>query len=352
MRFIESYAAVRGALQSVPVTTADRNATLAEFYKRTDIHNTLEYGATPKVGYMTIILETDQKFCFDEAGNRIDCRDTLQDAAYKRSRSYSSTRFCVCNDSIEDRWTGLLWHKNANMAEFPLNWEEALDFIEEMNHSATSGINNWRLPTRSDLFSLVSHQYINPALPEHHPFENVFNGYYWTQTECSRLSDQAWYIHLGGGRVYRGMKHGSYMVWPVASDKIEKQFADDRFHTDGITIYDSLTNRTWLVGKEQSQVTVTWKEAIEYIKGLNNRNGGFGDWRLPNIRELESLVDTTQHSPAFAAPSAFDKIQEGYWSSTTSLYEPRYAWVLYTRDGAVGVGFKPHADFSILPVRG
>jgi hypothetical protein len=300
---------------------------------------------------MTNILETDQECCFDEAGHRIDCRGTLQDAACKRSRSDSAERFCVCNDRVEDRWTGLLWHKNANMAEFPLIWEEAFNFIEGLNNAGSSGINSWRLPTRSELFSLISHQHINPALPEHHPFANVFNGYYWTQTECSRLPDQAWYIHLGGGRVYRGMKHGSYIVWPVAG-KIKNQSANDRFHTDGITTYDSLTNRTWFVGKEPPRVPVTWKEAIDYIKDLNKRNGGFSDWRLPNIRELESLVDTTEHSPAFSVPNAFGKIEEGYWSSTTSLYEPRYAWVLYTRDGAIGVGFKTYPSFCVLPVQG
>jgi hypothetical protein len=300
---------------------------------------------------MTIMLETDQKNCFDEIGNRIDCRNTLQDAEYKSRKPYVSNRFNVCNDFVEDRWTGLIWHLNANLAEFPLTWKEAFEFVQEVNDSVTSGIKNWRLPTRSELFSLVSHQLINPALPEHHPFANVFNGYYWTQTECSRLPDQAWYIHLGGGRVYRGMKHGSYMVWPVTG-KIKNQSVNDRFHMDGITTYDSLTNRTWLVGKEQPRVTVTWKEAADYIKNLNDRIGGFSDWRLPNIRELESLVDTTQHSPAFAAPSAFDIIQAGYWSSTTSLYEPRYAWVLYTMDGAIGVGFKTYADFFVLPVRG
>jgi hypothetical protein len=162
----------------------------------------------------------------------------------------------------------LIWHKNANLAEFPLNWKEAFDFIEETNHSESSGRIKWRLPRRSELFSLVSHQYINPSLPASHPFENVFNGYYWTQTECSRLPDQAWYIHLGGGRVYRGMKHGSYMVWPVAG-KIKNQSANDRFYTDGITTYDSLTNRTWFVGKEPPRVPVTWKEAIGYIKSLS-----------------------------------------------------------------------------------
>lgn len=208
------------------------------------------------------------------------------------------------------------------------------------------------MPTRSELFSLVSHQLINPALPENHPFENVFNGYYWTQTECSRLPDQAWYIHFGGGRVYRGMKNGSYMVWPAAGTHVEDKSKIERFQKNRNLIYDKFTKRTWLNEKELNQGAVTWKEAINFIHTLNKRKSGFNDWRLPNIRELDSLVDTSQHSPAFFSSFSLDPYREGYWSSTTSLYEPRYAWILYTKDGAIGVGFKPQADFFILPVRG
>lgn len=300
---------------------------------------------------MKILLETDQRNCFDDQGKIIVCQDTNQDASLKYDKTSISNRFKVYFNGVKDCKTGLTWHRNANPFDFPLNWNEAYEYILSMNANIKESI-HWRLPTRTELFSLISHQEINPSLLEGHPFENVFNGYYWTQTECARLSDQAWYIHLGGGRVYRGMKHGSYMVWPVAGPKMESYFSDNRFKKDGNFIFDSITNRTWFVGIEMNQTAVTWKEALNSIKSLNdNKTAGFIDWRLPNIRELDSLVDTSRHSPAFFKDYSFERIQEGYWSSTTSLYEPRYAWVLYTRDGAIGVGFKPKANFFVLPVR-
>ncbi|MFO7687142.1 MAG: DUF1566 domain-containing protein [Desulfobacterales bacterium] len=120
-------------------------------------------------------------------------------------------------DVVLDSMTGLTWCRNANLAEFPLDWNAAHDFINEMNGVRAFGLSDWRLPSRRELFTLISHEVFNPALPKDHPFENVFSGYYWTCTPCHRLPDQAWYIHLGGGRIYRGMRHGSYMVWPVIS---------------------------------------------------------------------------------------------------------------------------------------
>ena len=79
--------------------------------------------------------------------------------------------------------------------------------------------------------------------------------------------------------------------------------------------------------------------------------GRHSDWRLPNIRELESLTDMNWHSPALPPNHPFVGIADGYWSSTTSVYEASYAWVLYTLDGAVGVGYKAKADFYVWGVR-
>lgn len=157
-------------------------------------------------------LLTDQISCFDENGIEINCLNSGQDGAFGSIQPETLNRFNIIGKIVQDQWTGLVWPINANLADFPLTWKESFEFVKEMNHSKRFDRSDWKMPTRKELFSLISHQQINPSLPKKHPFNNFFNGYYWTGTECARLPNQAWYIHMGGARVYRGMKHGSYMV--------------------------------------------------------------------------------------------------------------------------------------------
>jgi hypothetical protein len=260
---------------------------------------------------------------------------------------------------------------------------EAFDFVQQMNRELAFGYQDWKLPSRSELFGLISHAHINPALPSGAPFENVFAGYYWTSTTCSRLTNQAWYVHLGGGRIFRGMKHGSYMVWPVRCHRKAAGRSDSENHvssfyaaanpghpTDGLpqdspikedgliirnhTVHDCRTGLIWLKADELPSSPTSWPAALDVVRRLNaDKAFSHDDWRLPNVRELESLIDTGRHSPALAGDQhVFGRVPEGCWSSTTSVYEPRYAWVVYMQDGAVGVGYKRPPVFWGWAVRG
>jgi len=304
-----------------------------------------------------MFLESDQIKCYNSSGAEVTCRHSGQDAAYKqepRGDTVTTARWRDRKEIVEDTLTGLVWPKRANLATFPLSWREALNFAAQLCGPETPTAGNWRLPTRRELFTLLSHQQVNPALPAGHPFEDIFNGYYWTCTPCARLPNQAWYVHLGGGKVYRGMQHGAYMVWPVAGQLAEPADGPNRFTVQGNRLYDRATDRQWFVGHDLSEPVCTWEEALETVRNLNRRHESGGrDWRLPTIRELESLVDDRRHSPALAPEIPAGSVGvAGFWSSTTSVYEPRYAWVLYPQDGALGVGYKPQADFHTLAVRG
>ena len=74
-----------------------------------------------------------------------------------------------------------------------------------------------RLPNRRELRSLMSHQTRCPALPESHPFDNLFSGWYWNSTTAAIHPAYAWYVHvhMEGARMFYGGKGQSYLVWPV-----------------------------------------------------------------------------------------------------------------------------------------
>lgn len=319
---------------------------------------------------MAAVIKTDQNQCYTADGGLRDCAGSGQDGEMRIGLKWPSPRFDARGSAVIDRLSGLMWTRDAGLTEFPQTWSEALDFVAKMNRDAACNYQDWRLPGRRELFSLVSHARINPALPAGAPFENVFAGYYWTATTCSRLKDQAWYVHLGGGRIYRGMKYGSYMVWPVRPDSNARTSVSSAGHrSDAVsesrwdsigdyvidkgTVYDRRTGLGWAKMDALCSAALSWPAAMDFIRSMNAAKvHGHADWRLPNIRELESLIDVRRHTPALSGGHPFGRVPEGCWSSTTSIYEPRYAWVLYMQDGAVGVGFKKSAEFHVLAVRG
>jgi hypothetical protein len=164
---------------------------------------------------MSACVKTGQTTCHDTNGRRIDCTGTGQDAEFGRGVPWPAERFHVLDDTVMDRLTGFIWTKDANMAEFPLAWQEALDYVGAMNRDNTFGFSDWRLPNRRELRSLMSYQTRKPALPERHPFMNLFSGWYWTSTTAAINTAYAWYVHMEGARMFYGHKEQFFMLWPV-----------------------------------------------------------------------------------------------------------------------------------------
>ena len=149
-----------------------------------------------------LLLSTDQRDCYNETGTPIPCSGSGQDGETRSGLEWNDQRFSVTGALVSDRVTGRIWSGDAG--EGPLSWPQAFGRIDEMNRDRAWGRKDWRLPERRELFSLVSHSRINPAVVIPEGIENLFNGYYWTATHSARLEDQAWTVHLGGGRLVRG----------------------------------------------------------------------------------------------------------------------------------------------------
>ncbi len=326
-------------------------------------------------------LHTGQRTCHTDDGHEIPCAGSGQDASFSVGISCPEPRFDLRGDEVVDGLTGLIWCRNANLAEFPLTWQEALDFVATMNLEQRFGQRDWRMPNRRELRSLLSLQTKLPALPERHPFINVFNGWYWTSTTAAIGPAHAWYVALDGARMFYGGKDQSFMLWPVrdkglnviprtgqslcydAAGKVmacagsgqDGEFRygapwpEPRFEILHGGVLDRLTRLLWRRSANLTPQPVIWREALAAVAALN-REGAASTWRLPTINELESLVDCATHSPALPSGHSFVNVQEIYWSSSTSLFEPDWAWALYLQKGATGVGQKRSAQFSVWAV--
>ncbi len=114
------------------------------------------------------------------------------------------------------------------------------------------------------------------------------------------------------------------------------------------TVTDNLTGLMW-AKNANIDGTRTWNDAVDYCNTLDY--AGYNDWRLPNVRELYSLIDISEHTPGLPEGNPYTGIQNGYyWSSSTYAFSPDYAWAVYIYYGNVDCSSKTPA-YYVWPVR-
>ena len=132
-------------------------------------------------------------------------------------------------------------------------------------------------------------------------------------------------------------------------------------HEDG-TITDNLTGFMWTKNANLPGGAKTWYEAMAYVAEMNDgthENFGYNDWRLPNVRELFSLIDFSVSYPALPPGHPFINVEPAvppptyFWSSTSfgSAAGLTYAWRVCITASAVHTD--PKTDlWYVWPVRG
>ena len=100
--------------------------------------------------------------------------------------------------------------------------------------------------------------------------------------------------------------------------------------------------------KNTAPGTYLWQSALQYCDRLEL--AGHTDWRLPNLRELRTLVDYGGQIPAI--DPVFQAIAEMYWTSSTYIVDTTHAWTIGFQEGEGNVHEAKVDPFPVRAVRG
>jgi hypothetical protein len=163
------------------------------------------------------VLKTGQTGCYDSTGAGISCTGTGQDGELQKGlvRSYTDNG----DGTVTDNQTGLTWEKKSDDGSIHdkddvYSWADAFGvFIAGLNTANFAGHNDWRLPNRFELESLVDLDGLNPSVDA--AFNNncipgclVANcsctppdSQYWSSTTFAPTSVFAWTVFFNNGGV-------------------------------------------------------------------------------------------------------------------------------------------------------
>ncbi|NQY94999.1 MAG: DUF1566 domain-containing protein [Campylobacteraceae bacterium] len=282
-----------------------------------------------------------------------------QDASYLGfQENYTNNK----NGTISDNTTGLMWQKTFSNK---LSWNEALNYA---NNSKLAGYSDWRIPTIKELYSLINFSGVtgsgssksssvpNNAKPyintsyfdfEYSPTNRYIDAQYWTQTDyVSTTMNGAktfFGVNFADGRIkgypkYNKGNRGSTAFY-LRLVRGNKEYGKNKFRdqNDG-SIYDEATQLTWMKydsGADSFQSlrikgALNWEKALGFCENINY--AGSSNWRLPNAKELQSIVDYSK-SPDRTNSAAINGLFHTtaiknnnaqtdypfYWTSTTHL---------------------------------
>jgi len=294
-----------------------------------------------------------------------------QDATYVGNQpSYSNNT----NGTITDNNTGLIWQKSISDK---LSWHQAVEYA---NNSTLGGYSDWRIPTIKELYSLINFEgktgtsrnkstlVPNDAKPyidtDYFDFEyskqrRYIDAQYWTQTDyvstTMKGNETFFGVNFADGRIkgypkYSIGNRGSSIYYLRLVRGNKKYGKNDFYDKDNGTIYDQATKLLWMKYDSGSKYFTTtnnngalnWEEALSFCENLDYV--GVDSWRLPNAKELHSIVDYSK-SPDTSRSAAINKLfyttvikntknqidYPFYWASTTHLDGPK--------DGSTAVYF-------------
>ena len=255
---------------------------------------------------------------------------------------------------IRDNVTGLVWEIKTASGIHSFNekvtWQNRGGLANATNSEGLCGITSWRVPSLTELLTIANNGRQNPAndVPR---FPNSKSQSYWTDDAISGVATNAWTVNFFSGIGNSKAKTQTFQVRLVASDYAATRFEGARFvdNADG-TLIDLVTGLMWkrcpegLTGDGCAEGAVSnkvWGVAMKTAR--DSTFAGYDDWRLPNLKEIQTLVDVSKNNPAqdtTVFPNPTNVLN--YWtSSLTKKPDPlTQSWKINFQRGIPATGVR------------
>ncbi len=247
------------------------------------------------------------------------------------------------NGTAIDTVTGLMWQRTDGGE---MSIEKARIYCDTLT---LGGFTDWRLPYLIESHSILNHSVTNPAM-DIKVFPKTGAEYWWSAETQANDTNKIWVSNAGGGvgnhakteTVSAGgtkkfhVRAVRSIINPVT---IQVRFADN----GNGSITDALTGLIWF--KKASADSLSWENALLYADSCTA--GGFSDWRLPNVKELQSLSDIKLVNPCFNK-SYLQFTGRKFWTSTTLPNQTGSAWYLDNRYGITTYDPKTRKNYCFL----
>ena len=323
----------------------------------------------PRAGAVSVHAFNSGMNCYGEwklpdASTGTTSFGTGDDSAYRpviSSPSYTNNGDGTTTDNV----TGLMWVSDPGSALY--TWQNALSSCAVTMNSGSgfAGYTDWRLPNIRELVSIMSYTQLPGCAIDlaAFPGSQCATGlYYWSSTTSVGTPTYAWAAYLLFGYIRDRPKTGSYNVrcvrggpeasaasggsvhssancafpdtgqtscysgtaqsaCPVAGYEYQDGDFSSIASTPSYTLYsggvvvDNRTGLMWASTGSANGTAIFWTNALASCEG--STFGGYSNWRLPNVKELQSIVDYAVSTPPIDA-IAFPSTQLGcYWTSTS-----------------------------------
>ncbi len=347
--------------------TGDNVSNIQEKIKRVmtiheDVLGTIKESFNTEVaGGGFVVVDTAQTSCHGTSSS-IACPSSNEDFFGQDAQYISNTPSYTDNGNgtVTDNNTGLMWVQDAG------NKTSYSSAIAMANSFTLAGYSDWRAPTIKELYSIIdfSGRDIDPTNSVGgNPFidDEVFIFEYGDTSAGDRIIDSQWvtankYVStvMGGGECFFGVNFadGRIKCYPISGSRGSGYFAryvrgssygENNLSDNGnSTVSDRATALIWQ--QEDSGYGMDWESALSYCESLSL--GGESDWRLPNAKELQSIVDYTRSPDTTGSPAldpvfgatpitneAGDKDWSFYWTSTTHANQSGGGYAVYISFG-------------------